>query len=194
MQTISYFPHFISWVIIYGLAINLFSPGTGIINMIIKALGGEAVNFLMIKSFFVPLLVGSGVYVNYGWGSIIYLASIAGIDPEYYEAARIDGANKLRQIWHITMPGLMPIISLQLIFTLSGILSSDWQQIMVMMGSNFSLYDVADVLDFYIFRVGLYSGQYSFSTAAGIVKSIVGLALISAANKAVKMAGQSGVW
>ena len=196
VQTISYFPHFISWVIVYGLALNLFSPSFGIINFIIAYFGGEPVNFLMQKSFFVPLIVGSGIYVNYGWGSIIYLATLAGIDLEYYEAASIDGANKLRQIWHITLPGLLPIVSLMLIYTLSGILSSDWQQILVMMGggNNSSLLEVGDVLDYYVFRVGLWNGKYSFSTAAGIVKSLVCLILISAANKAVKMAGQTGVW
>ena len=196
VQTISYFPHFISWVIVYGLALNLFSPSFGIVNMIISRLGGTPVNFLMQKSFFVPLIVGSGIYVNYGWASIIYLATLTGIDQEFYEAANMDGANKFQQIWHITLPGLLPMITLQLIYTLSGIFSSDWQQILMMMGGgqNNSLLDVGDVVDYYVFRVGLINRQYSFSTAVGIVKSLICLALISLANKVAKLAGQTGVW
>ena len=196
VQTISYFPHFISWVIVYGLALNLFSPSFGLVNIIITKLGGEPINFLMQKSFFVPLVVGSGIFVNYGWGSIIYLAALTGIDQEYYEAAKIDGANKLRQIWHISLPGMLPIITLSIIGTLSGILSNDWQQILIMMGSgnNHSLLDVGDVIDYYVYRIGLIDMQYSFSAAAGIMKSIVGLILISLANKGAKMAGQIGVW
>ena len=129
MQTISYFPHFISTVILYGLALNLFSPSFGIINIIIKALGGKPINFLMQKGFFVPLVTGAGVYTSYGWNSIIYLAMLSSIDQEYYEAASIDGASRIRQIWHITLPCLLPIVSLNLIFTISSLLNNDWMTI-----------------------------------------------------------------
>ena len=111
VQTVSYFPHFISWVIVYGLALNLFSPSFGLINILISKLGGKPVNFLMQESFFVPLLVGSGVYVNYGWGSIIYLAALTGIDQEYYEAAKIDGANDLVIPARIILPLSTPVIA-----------------------------------------------------------------------------------
>jgi len=196
VQTISYFPHFISWVIVYGLALNLFSPSFGLVNMLIKQFGGEPINFLMLRSFFVPLVVGSGVYVSYGWASIIYLATLSSIDKEFYEAASIDGAKKMQQIWHITLPGLLPIITLSSIGTLSGIFSSDWMQIMMMMGagSNKSMLEVGDVIDYYIYRVGMENHMYSFSTAAGIIKSVVGLTLINFANMLAKKAGQMGVW
>jgi len=196
VQTISYFPHFISWVIVYGLALNLFSPSFGMVNLIIKQFGGEPVNFLMQKSFFVPLLVGSGVYVSYGWSSIIYIATIAGINDEYYEAAWIDGAGRLRQIWHITLPELLPMITFSLIGIVSAIFSCDFQQIMIMMGSgqNKSLLEVGDVIDYYIYRVGMEGALYSFSTAATIVKSIVSLILIQVSNKIANSVGQMGLW
>jgi len=138
--------------------------------------------------------VASSIWIGYGWNSIIYLASIAGIEIELYEAAHMDGAGKLRQTWHITLPAMIPIISLMFIYSVSSILNADWQQILVLMGNNYTLYEVSDVIDLYIYRIGLLQGEYGISTAVGLLKGLLSVCLISGCNWIAKKSGQMGVW
>ncbi|WP_426348533.1 ABC transporter permease [Alloiococcus sp. CFN-8] len=192
VQTVIYLPHFISWVIVYGLFVNLLSANDGIINTIIVALGGEKIPFFMDSSVFRPLLVFTEGWKESGWSTIVYLAAITGIDQEQYEAARIDGANKFQQIKSITLPGIAPTIVLMFILRLGSILEAGTEQIMVMY--NPTVYNVADVIGTYVVRVGLGTMDYSFSTAVGLFNSVVAFVLVVTGNYLAKKYTEKGIW
>ena len=192
VQTVIYLPHFISWVIVYGLFVNLLSANDGIINTIIVALGGEKIPFFMDSSVFRPLLVFTEGWKETGWSTIVYLAAITGIDQEQYEAARIDGANKFQQIKSITLPGIAPTIVLMFILRLGSILEAGTEQIMVMY--NPTVYNVADVIGTYVVRVGLGTMDYSFSTAVGLFNSVVAFVLVVTGNYLAKKYTEKGIW
>ena len=192
VQTISYLPHFVSWVILGGIFLQFLSPSTGPINILLKSLGLKPIYFLADKNWFRPILVITSIWKGIGWGSIIYLASVAGIDPGLYEAAEIDGAGRFRKMTSITLPSLIPVITIMLIFSIGGIIKDDFDQIFNLY--NAAVYSVGDVLSTYTYRVGLVEMKYSFSTAVGIFTNIISFALIVMTNAITKRLNEYGLW
>jgi putative aldouronate transport system permease protein len=191
VQTLSYMPHFLSWVIIYGILVVLLSENSGIVNRWIMEAGGESIPFLSSTEWFRSVLVGSDIWQNVGWGAIIYLAAMAGIDPTLYEAARVDGASRVRMIWHITLPGIRNVIVLLLILRLGQMLDAGFDQIYIMY--NVHVYPVADILDTWVFRTGLEQWNFSLASAVGLFKSLIGLVLVLGSNKLARRWGES-IW
>jgi putative aldouronate transport system permease protein len=191
IQTLSYMPHFLSWVIILGIVTSFFSQTNGLINRFITEAGGEPIAFLTSTEWFRSIIVGSDLWKDLGWGAIIYLAAMAGIDPTLYEAAKVDGASRLRMIWHITLPGIRNVVVLLLILKLGHILDAGFEQIFVLY--NIQVYEVADIIDTWVFRVGLQEMNFSMGAAVGLFKSAVGLLLIILSNQLAKKWG-GGIW
>ena len=191
VQTISYMPHFISMVVVCGM-ITSFCASDGLFNNIIELFGGERSNLLMNKNLFYPIYIISDIWKNLGWDSIIYLAALSGIDQEQYEAAKIDGANRLQQMFHITMPGIMPTVSMLLVLRIGSLLSVGYEKIILLYQPT--TYEVADVISSYVYRRGLQSGEFSYGTAVGLFNSIVNIILLLTANKVSKKMGQSGLF
>ena len=192
VQTISYLPHFISSVIMAGLLYNVLSTNGGIINELIRLCGGEPKYFLGESQYFVNVIVVSSIWQGVGWGSIIYLAAITGIDTSLYEAARIDGANKAQQMWYITLPCIMGVACTMLILNLGHILDAGFDQILLLYSEG--VYDVADIIDTYVYREGLLNLNYSYTAAVGLFKSVVGCLMVLLVNGIVKKMGQEGIW
>ena len=180
VQTIAYMPHFLSWVIISSLALQLFAPNGGLINMLIKDLGGEAIPFLNESKHWVGTYIGLGIWQSFGWNSIVYLAAIAGINPELYEAASVDGAGRCRKMWHITLPGIRPTIVVLLIMNLGNILGSSFDRPFAL--QNNLVMNVADVLSTFVYRTGIKGLQFSLTTAVGLFQSVVGVFFLLMAN------------
>lgn len=193
VQTLFYLPHFISWVILSALVYRLldFEPSSPI-NFVRSWFGLEPIALMIKPGAFIPILIVSDIYQSVGWGSIIYLASIMNIDPELYESAVVDGAGKWVQTWHITIPGMIPIISILLVLRIPGLLSAGFDQIYNLL--NPYVMRVAMVSDIYVLQVGLIQGNYAFGTALGFTFSVVALGLTLTANKISKTAGGSGIW
>ena len=192
VQTISYMPHFLSWVVLGGIFINFLSPSTGVINAVLKALGFKSINFLVDISWFRTVLVTSGIWKGVGWASIIYLAAIGGVDPEMFDAAAIDGAGKFKQIFHVTLPSISAVIVIQLIFAIGGIVGDDFDQIFNLY--NATVFSVGDVLSTYTYRQGLESMRYSYSTAVGLFQTVIAFALIVSSNYVAKRVSDYGLW
>lgn len=192
IQTASYLPHFVSWIVIVGLMESLLSPQGGAVNEVIVRLGGNPIFFLGSEAWFRPLVIVSGIWKEIGWGTIIYLAAIAGINPELYEAAVVDGAGRFRQARYITLPSLTPTISILLVLTIPGLINAGWDQIYPMM--NPANMGAAEVLDTYILRLGIGQGHYSLTTAIGLVMSVIGTALVLSCNWLSRRIGGSGIW
>lgn len=193
VQSISYLPHFMSWVVLGGIFTTLLSPGTGAVNQLIKAVGGQPVYFLADAAVFVPTLIVTGIWAGIGWGSILYLATISGIDPQMYEAAIVEGANRMQQCLYITLPSLAGIIGLQLILAVSGILNAGFDQVFNMY--NPTVYSVADILDTYTYRLGLLDMNYSRSAAIGLFKNVIGFVMLISVNAIVKRLNDGiGIW
>lgn len=179
VQTVTYFPHFLSWVIIGGVFIDMLST-KGMINQAIKALGGRPIFFLGSNQWFQPVMVMLEVWKEFGYGAIIYLAAITSINPELYEAAKIDGASRVGQVWYVTIPGISVTIVMMATLALGGIMNAGFDQIFIMY--NASVYETADILDTFIYRQGLVDSQYSLSTALGLFKSLIGATLLIVTN------------
>jgi putative aldouronate transport system permease protein len=191
IQTITYFPNFLSWVVFAGIVMNLIRP-TGIINSVFTSLGLEAPNILTSTKYFVPMLIVTDALKGFGFGAIIYLAALSGVDAQLYEAAVIDGAKRMRQIWHITLPGIRPTIVVMLIMALGNIMNAGFDQIFNLY--NASVYEVADIIDTYVFRIGYLSSQYSLGTAVGLFKGVIGMFLIVVANTIIRKSGEASIW
>ncbi|WP_199614099.1 ABC transporter permease [Paenibacillus alkalitolerans] len=191
VQTLTYMPHFLSWVIIYGILLALLSQNGGLVNRWIVEAGGESIPFMTSTDYFRSILVGSEVWQNLGWGAIIYLAAIAGIDPMLYEAARVDGASRLLMIWHITLPGIRNVIILLFILKLGHLMDAGFDQIYILY--NIQVYPVADILDTWVYRTGLQQMNFSLASAVGLFKSAIGLILVLLANRMAKRWGE-GIW
>jgi len=191
-QTISYLPNFISWIIIGGLATQLFSSNTGVVNDIIVRMGGQPVPFLETNTNWVIMNVLISVWRSVGWGSILYLASLLSISPELYEAAEIDGASRLRKMWHISLPGIRPTIVTLLILTLGGIMGASLDRFMAL--ENAFVRGVSEVIPTFIFRWGLQSFQFALAAAIGIFQSIIGMILLLGGNWIAKKLGGNGFW
>jgi putative aldouronate transport system permease protein len=192
VQSITYIPHFISWVVVAYMLDSFLSPYGGVINRIINLFGGKSIFFMGETSFFVPMVVIASVWKEVGWGTIIYLAAIAGINPEMYEAAKLDGAGKWNQLRHITLPSIRPTIVLLLILSLPGIINAGVDAIYPLM-NNANL-GVSTVLDTYVLINGLQQGHYSLATAVGMISSVISLILIIAANKIANVISGEGLW
>lgn len=191
VQTITYMPHFVAMVILCGI-INTFCQSGGVINDIIVLFGGERTNLLANPDYFYPIYILSGIWQTVGWDSIIYLAALAGIDQEQYEAAKIDGANRIQQMLYITFPGLIPTISMLLILKLGRVLSVGYEKILLLYQPL--TYEVADVLSTYVYRKGMVDADYSFSTAINVFNSLINIVFLVTANRLSKKMGQSGLF
>ncbi|MDQ6422962.1 ABC transporter permease subunit [Paenibacillus sp. LHD-117] len=198
VQTISYIPHFISMVIATGLLINLLSVDHGSINELLMYLNiiDSPVNWLSTPEYFWSILVSLGIWKDVGFGAIIYVAAIAGIDPQLYEAAQLDGASRFKQIFAITLPCIMPVIIIFLILAISNTLNIGFEEILLLTnkGANAVVKDVSDIVDTYVYRVGIQSQRYSYATAVGVFKSIVSVMLLVLANAASRKFSNSSLW
>ncbi|WP_260870988.1 ABC transporter permease [Paenibacillus xylanexedens] len=180
LQTIVYMPHFLSWVVISGIFMGIFSMDAGVVNKALGFLGMQPIYFLGEDSYIRSILIGSGIWRDSGYGTIIFLAAIAGINPDLYEAAEVDGAGRLKQIWSITLPSLLPTIMILLLLHIGKFLDLGFERVFVFL--NPLNLDSGEILDTYIYKAGLLSQQYSYTTAIGLFKSVVGLALIVLGN------------
>jgi putative aldouronate transport system permease protein len=192
LQSVVYLPHFLSWVIIVGISFLFLSQGEGILNKILVELGMDKIDFLTNKNYFWAILTIQSIWKEAGWGTVIFLAAIAGIDPQLYEASTMDGAGKLRQMWHITLPGIRSVVIVLLILRIGHMMDVGFEQVFLMM--NGAVSEVADVFDTYVYRLGVKQGQFSFSTAVGLFKSVIGLLLVVGANQLAKKFGEDGVY
>ncbi|TBL69728.1 sugar ABC transporter permease [Paenibacillus thalictri] len=192
VQTLVYVPHFLSWVVIAGITYVLLTTEGGIINELLKLLGYGQVEFLTSTEAFRPLIVLQMIWKDAGWGTIIFLAALAGVNLQLYEAARIDGASRFQQLWHITLPSIRSVIVILFILRLGSFLDLGFEQIFLML--NAVNREVGEVFDTYVYRVGLQQGQFSYSTAVGLFKSAVGLILVVIANKIAKWCGEEGIY
>lgn len=190
-QTLLYLPHFLSWVIISSIMYQLFSPQSGLVNIIIKQLGGSSVPFLTEPWHWVVTYNVIGVWQSAGWGTIIYLAAMAGINSELYEAAIADGAGRLRRIWHITLPGIKPTIIVLLIINLGRITGSSFDRNYNMM--NPLVMDAANVISTYVYDVGLRALRFNIATAIGVFQSVVGFILVLITNYIAEKSGEQGI-
>jgi putative aldouronate transport system permease protein len=194
IQTVSYLPHFISWTIAGGLFYMLLSPSSGAVNAVIRALGGDPVNFMGESRYIRWILVISSIWKGLGWGAIVYLAAIAGVDEEMYEAARIDGAGRFRRIWNITVPSISNVVIIMLILQVGNILNVNFEQVFIMV--NDTTLSHGETIEYYIYRVGLFStNNYSLGAAVGLFKSIIGFTLIMLTNMLSKrVTDGGGIW
>lgn len=193
VQTVSYLPHFIAVVIVCGMVKELVST-SGPINAVIKAFGGQAISFIQLPQWFVTIFVTSGVWQALGWGTILYLAAMSGINTELYDAARVDGANRFKQVWHITIPGILPTITTILILDIGSIVGSGGVFEKIMMLYNPMTQETADVISTYVYRMGVGSGNYSYATAVGLFEGVIGLILVTTANILSRKLTKSSLW
>jgi putative aldouronate transport system permease protein len=176
-QTMVYLPHFLSWILLGGILIDVLSPSTGIVNKFLGLFGVEPIYFLGDRSWFPFVLVGTDTWKEFGYNTIVYLAAITGINPSLYEAAIMDGSNRWKQTLHITLPGMMPIIVLLSVLSLGNVLNAGFDQVFNLYSPQ--VYETGDILDTFVYRLGLVDAQYSVATAVGLFKSVVSLAFIS---------------
>jgi len=191
VQTISYLPHFISIVVIAGIILE-FTSRDGLINDILAMLGLQRIPFMTMPQWFRTIYVGSGIWQGVGWGSIIYLAALSNIDPQLYEAAKIDGAGRWKQMIHVTLPGILPTIVIMLILRFGAIMSADFQKIILIY--NPTIYDTADVISTFVYRQGILMMDYSYSTAVGLFNSVISFILVIVVNKISRMLTENSLW
>ena len=190
-QTILYLPHFLSWIIIGGLVTQMFSS-SGMVNSLLKRLGGTPVNFLMDEHNWVVMYVAVGIWQSAGWGTIIYLAAISGVNTELYEAAEVDGCGRMKRIWHVTIPCIMPTIIIMLILQLGRMVGIGFERPYVM--ANDMVRNVSEVTATYVYTMGIKNARYSFSTAVDIFGSVVNMMFLVAANSITRRLGEGGLW
>ncbi|WP_422660521.1 ABC transporter permease [Paenibacillus sp. EC2-1] len=191
VQTITYFPHFLSVVIIVGF-IKEFTAMDGLFNQITSWFGMESVPMLSQPDYFRTLFISSGIWQGIGWGTIIYLAALSGVDEVLYEAATIDGANRWKRMIHITWPAILPATTILLILSLGSIVGSDFQKILLMYNPN--IYETADVIDTFVYRQGILGAQYEYSTAVGLMLSIVALIFVVTGNRISRKVSETSLW
>lgn len=192
VQTCTFLPHFVSVVVVAGLVTNFLAPSNGLVNLALERLGFEKVYFLTKPELFRPILISMGIWKETGFGSIVYLAALAGIDPQLYEAAYMDGAGAWRRLIHITLPGILPTIMVLLVLRLGTLLNVGYQTIILLYQP--ATYETADVINTYVFRSGLTEGKYDLAAAVGLMNSIVSLVLVSISNYVSKRGTEYGVW
>lgn len=192
VQTFIYVPHFMSWVIIASITYIFFTTSGGVVNDIVSQIYGKNIDFLSSPDWFRPLIMMQIIWKETGWGMVIFLAALTAVDKEQYEAAIVDGAGRLRRLWHITLPAIRSTIIVMLILQLGRFLDTGFQQIYLM--SNSLNRGVADVFDTYVYFVGITQGAYSYSTAVGLFKSVIGIILVLGSNKLAKKMGEEGIF
>ncbi len=191
-QTLMYLPHFISWVVLAGIFTNFLSMSDGLINIILEKITGQRYNFLGSPSWFRPIIIISHIWKGAGWGTIIYLAGLSAINPEYYEAATVDGANRWQKLFHITLPGIRPTIVILFILGVGGLMDNGFEQIFLFQNDlNIS---VAEVFETFTYRIGIVGGRYSYSTAVGLFKSVVAAIMVFSANIVSRKLGQTSLY
>ena len=193
-QTVLYMPHFLSWIIISGLAVRLLASNDGLINILYKRIVGNpdaSLPFLSKSNWWIGTYVVLGIWKEAGWGTIIYLAALTGISPELYEAAAVDGAGRFKRIWHVTLPGLRPTIITLLIMNLGRILGSEFDRPLAL--SNKLVTDVSNVISIFVYQRGLQNNQFALSTAVGLFQSVVGVVFLIGANTLAKRFGERGI-
>lgn len=193
VQTVSYLPHFISMVIVTGMIRELLSTN-GPVNAVIQSITGSTISFIALPQWFTTIFVGSGVWQSLGWGTILYLAAMANINPSLYEAAAVDGANHFQRVIHVTIPSILPTITTLLILDIGGLVGSGGAFEKVFLLYNPMTYEKADIISTFVFRLGLGSGNYSYATAVGLFESVLNLILLTIANQTSKKVSGSGLW
>lgn len=191
VQTLTYMPHFLSWVVVYGMCFSLLSETNGLVNILIRNLTGSTVPFFTDASIFRGVVIWSDVWKSVGWQSIIYMAAIAGVDPNLYEAAHIDGAGRMKSIWYITLPSIMPVVITTLVLKCGSVLDAGFDQIFVMY--NTAVRSKVDIIDTWVYRTGLEQWNISLSSAVGLFKSVVSMALVVMVNFLAKR-WEASVW
>ncbi len=194
IQTVSYLPHFISWVVVGGMLIYTFSVSVGFFNLTLSRWGFEPISILGNARAFLPLVVGSAIWKGIGWGAIIFLAAIAGVNPELYEAATMDGANRFQRMLYVTLPCIAPVIVIMLILNIGQLLDVNFYQLLILVGGDASLYEVGDVIDTWVYRTAFFRGQMSLATAVGLFKGVIGLILLWGANRIANRISDGGLW
>ncbi len=192
VQMVTYAPHFISTVVLVGMLTVFLSPQSGIVNQAIKMLGGEPVAFLSKPEYFKTIYVLSGLWQSAGWNSIIYIAALSGIDPQLHEAATVDGASKVKRIWHIDIPGIMPTMIIMLIMNTGSIMNIGFEKVFLMQ-NDLNIVS-SDVISTYVYRVGLVGGEYSFSAAVGLFNSVVNCILLVTVNAISRRVSETSLW
>ncbi len=192
VQTLIYIPHFMSWVVIVSISYVMLTLDGGIVNAIVDSLGFEKINFLLNDAWFRPMYILQVIWREAGWGTIIFLAAITAVDPQLYEAARMDGANRFRQAWHITIPAIRNVIIVLLILKIGDVLELGFEHVYLLL--NASNRNVAEIFDTYVYVAGLQQGQFSYSTAVGFFKGIVGLIMVMFANWLAKRFNEEGIY
>ncbi|MGG4143558.1 ABC transporter permease subunit [Paenibacillus algorifonticola] len=191
VQTVTYLPHFVSIVVICGMIVD-FSRTTGLFNKILTLFGVEAQNLLLDPSLFRTIFVGSGIWQGVGWGTIIYLAALTAIDTQLYDAATVDGANRWKRMWHVTLPGIMPTIVILLILQFGSMMNVGFEKIILLYNSQ--TYETADVISSFVYRRGILEANYSYSTAVSLFNSIINFLLLIAANKLSRKVNETSLW
>lgn len=191
-QTVSYMPFFLSSVIVVGILRDMLGVSSGVVNIGLDAMGFNRIDFFLNPGWFRTLFIGSGIWMGVGYGSIIYLAAISGVNPELYESARIDGGNRLQQAVHITLPSILPTVTILFIFALGGILGNDWQRILLMY--NPAIYSTADVVGTYVYRIGIEGGSASYAAAVGLSMSVIAVFFLTTTNYICKKLGETSLW
>lgn len=191
-QTLSYLPHFLSWVIMYGILLVLLAPGDGVVNDIIKMCGGEPIDFLTNTKTFPWIVLLSDAWKEMGWSAIIFIAALMGIDPSLFEAAMVEGVTAIQRVWYITLPSIRPVIVMVVLMKLGTILDAGFNQMYMLY--SVPVYSVADILDTWVYRQGLLEFQFALATAVGIFKGVIGLILVVVTNKLVKKVSDSGLF
>lgn len=192
VQTVTYAPHFLSTVVVVGMIMMFLSPVSGLVNSIITSFGGEPIAFMTEPSWFKSIYVWSGVWQGMGWSSIIYLAALAGIDPQLHEAAKVDGAGWLRRIWHINLPGIAPTMTILLILNIGSVLGVGFEKIFLM--QNSLNMEASDVIATNVYRSGILGAQYSFSAAVGLFNSIVNFIMLITVNRIARKVSENSLW
>lgn len=192
VQNITYIPHFISIVVMVGLLTLFFSPRGGPINTIIEALGGEPVRFMDSAAWFKPIFIGSNIWQSMGWQSIIYIAALSGVNPQLYEAAKMDGAGRLRRIWHVSLPGILPVIVILLILDIGHFMNVGFEKILLMQ-NNLNL-ESSDVISTFVYTTGILKGEYSYTAAIGLFNSVINLTLLVLVNRFARKKAETSLW
>ncbi|MFC4402699.1 ABC transporter permease [Gracilibacillus xinjiangensis] len=192
VQTLVYIPHFMSWVVIVSISYVMLTLDGGIVNAVLETLGFQPINFLLNDEWFRPMYILQVIWREAGWGTIIFLAAITAVDPSLYEAARMDGANRFRQMWHITLPAIRSVIIVLLILKIGDVLELGFEHVYLLLNS--SNRNVAEIFDTYVYVAGLQQGQFSYSTAVGFFKGIVGLIMVMFANWLAKRFNEEGIY
>ncbi|MDF2922682.1 MAG: binding-protein-dependent transport system inner rane component [Paenibacillaceae bacterium] len=191
-QTVTYLPHFLSWIVVSGMFIQFFSPSVGPVNVLLQMIGIKPIYFMADTHWFRFILVLTDIWKGIGWGSIIYLAALTGINPELYEAATVDGAGRFARIRYITLPSLVPVITIMLIFAAGSIINDDFDQVFNLY--NTAVYSVGDVISTYTYRKGLVGMEYSFATSVGLFKNVLAFVILLTANTIARKVNDYGLW